>query len=118
MTRVRLVASGAFFLGYLGLQIVYPALAWFAPGFDKFTWHMYAGQEEIRRSPPSSRMDRSGRSATRSAAAIQSACFRSVDQRRFLPPYLCAHWEGATRVVVRYPRTGREETLPCPSPAR
>jgi hypothetical protein len=42
----------------------------------------------------------------------------SVDQRRFLPPYLCAHWAGATRVVVRYPRTGREETVLCPTPAR
>jgi hypothetical protein len=37
----------------------------------------------------------------------------SVDQRRFLPPWLCANWDGAQSVVVRNPVDGREVVLPC-----
>jgi hypothetical protein len=42
----------------------------------------------------------------------------SVDQRRHLPPWLCANWEGARSVVLRFPKTGDEVILPCHSAER
>ena len=38
MRRGRFVASGAFFIACLFVQVVYPALAWVLPGYDPFTW--------------------------------------------------------------------------------
>jgi hypothetical protein len=115
MQRVRLLASGAFVIAYLAFQVIYPALSWFRPGFDRFTWHMYAGQEETPRF-----VVLFADGSTRDAGVLlqRNNPVRlfgpSVDQERFVPPHLCALWTGAQEVHVRYVRTGREVTVPCP----
>ena len=115
MRRGRLVASGAFFIAYLLVQAVYPALAWVLPGYDHFTWHMYAGRSE--------RPQFSVEMADGSSREVGNPLRRGnivrllgpqVDQVRFVPPYLCEAWPGARRVHIRFPRSGRIERRVMP----
>jgi hypothetical protein len=114
----RLV-KGLFFFGYLAFQIVYPALPWFGHGYDRFTWHMYAGLREEPRFTvifaSGSRTDVGDPLKVGSAVRLLGS---SVDQRRVLPPWLCANWDGAATVIARYQRTGREEVHQCSSARR
>lgn len=115
MQRVRLFASGAFVCAYLAFQVIYPALAWFRPGLDRFTWHMYAGRTERPRFVVHF-ADGSTRDAGRLLSRGNSVRLfsSSVDQERFVPPHLCGLWAGAREVHVRYPRAGREVSVACP----
>ena len=115
-SRLKLAASGAFFLSYLLVQAVYPALAWVRPGFDRFTWHMYAGLNE--------RPQFSVAMADGSTREVGNPLRRGnvvrllgpqVDQARFVPPYLCAAWLGARQITLRYPRSGRADIVSCPA---
>lgn len=115
MNRLRLLASGTFVVVYLAFQVGYPAMAWFRPGFDRFTWHMYAGQTEH---PRFTVVFADG--STRDAGVLlrRNNPVRlfgpSVDQERFVPPHLCGLWADAREVRVRYVRADREVTVPCP----
>ena len=51
MTRLRLVGSGAFVVGYLLVQLVFPALAWVRPGYGPFTWICIPVASSARSSP-------------------------------------------------------------------
>jgi hypothetical protein len=116
MRQVKLVASGAFFVAYLLVQAVYPALAWVIPGYNHFTWEMYAGREE--------RPQFSVEMANGSCREVGNPLRRDnivrllgsqVDQVRFVPPYLCEAWHGARRVHIRFPRSGRISVVSCPA---
>ncbi|MEQ1758424.1 MAG: hypothetical protein ABL986_08915 [Vicinamibacterales bacterium] len=115
MSRARLLASGTFVVAYLTFQIVYPALSWFRPGLDRFTWHMYAGQEETPRF-----LVHFADGSTRDAGVLlrRNNPVRlfgpSVDQERFVPPHLCGLWTGAREVQVRYVHAGRDVIIKCP----
>ncbi len=115
MHRVRLLVSGTFVVVYLTFQSVYPSLAWFFPGFDLFTWEMYAGQKETPRF-----IVHFDDGSTRDAGVLlrRNNIVRlfgpSVDQERFVPPRLCALWTGAREVRMHYRRTNHEVTVPCP----
>ena len=50
-----------------------------------------------------------------SQARVLSA---SVNLWRFLPRYLCAHWDGAREVRAVDARSGRREVTVCPSVER
>ena len=116
MRRSRMVASGAFFLAYLLVQTVYPALAWVLPGYDHFTWHMYAGRTER---PQFSVVMSDGRAREVGNPLRRGNIVRllgaQVDQVRFVPPYLCTAWHGARRVHIRFPRSGRVDVVSCPA---
>ena len=116
MSQARLVASGTFFVAYLVVQTLYPALAWVLPGYDHFTWHMYAGRTE--------RPQLSVAMADGSTREVGNPLRRGnvvrllgpqVDQARFVPPYLCAAWPGARQITLRYPRSGRSSVVSCPA---
>ncbi len=115
MHRVRLLASGTFVVAYLTFQSVYPSLAWFLPGFDLFTWEMYAGQKETPRF-----IAHFADGSTRDAGVLlrRNNPVRlfgpSVDQERFVPARLCALWAGTVEVHLHYRRTSREVTVRCP----
>jgi len=115
MSRRRLLISGAFFVSYLTFQVVYPSLAWFLPGFDKFTWQMFSGLTETPRF--SVRFD-DGSTRDAGLPLRRNNPVRlfgpSVDQERFVPPRLCTIWAGARDVVIRYSRSNREVVFPCP----
>ena len=116
MRRARLVASGAFFIAYLLVQAVYPALAWVLPGYDHFTWHMYAGRAERPRfsvEMADGREQEVGNPLRR--GNIVRLLGPQVDQVRFVPPYLCEAWHGARRVHIRFPRSGRFTVVSCPA---
>lgn len=106
--------SGAFFVSYLGFQVVYPTLPWFLPGYGTFTWHMYAGLDEHPRI-----FLRFADGSTRAVGSLlnRRAEVRlfgpQVDQERFVPPKLCMLWPDAGEIVLRYPRQGREVVVPC-----
>lgn len=108
-------AALAFVSVYLSWQLVYPALAWFRPGFDRFTWQMFAGHTEHPRFEA-----RLADGSTRDAGTLlrRDNPVRlfgpSVDQERFVPPRLCQLWPGTVDVRVRYVRTEREVVVPCP----
>jgi hypothetical protein len=112
--RLPIVAAGTFFVGYLLFQIVYPMLPWFLPGYDRFTWQMYSG----RNSEPlfavvfadGSRREVGDPIKIGARVRLLGA---SVDQRRVLPPWLCASWEGAESIVMRSRVDGREVVVPC-----
>jgi len=116
MRRGKLVASGAFFVAYLLVQTVYPALAWVLPGYDHFTWHMSAGRTER---PQFSVVMADGRSREVGNPLRRGNVVRllgpQVDQVRFVPPYLCAAWHGAQTVHIRYSRSGRLDVVSCPA---
>lgn len=117
--RLKLVASGVFFCGYLLFQIVYPVLPWFSPGFDKFTWRMYSGLDE---SPRFTVVFKDGsRRAIGNPLKVGGEVRilgPSVNQLRVLPPWLCANWKDAEAVVIRHARVGGEEIMTCRSAGR
>jgi hypothetical protein len=112
---LKLVLSGVFFCGYLLFQIIYPALPWFLPGFDRFTWHMYSGLGDTPRFTVVFG-DGSRREVGNPLKAGGDALLLgpSVNQRRFLPPWLCTNWIGAETIMMRS-YSGREETVACRS---
>lgn len=89
-------------------------LPWFLPGFSLFTWHMYAAWEEDVRFAvifaDGSRRDVGSPQKVGSPVRVLGA---SLDQPRFLPPWLCATWKGAERIVLINPVDGSEVTRPC-----
>jgi hypothetical protein len=114
MLRLKLVASGVFFVGFLGFQIVYPTLAWFLPGYTRFTWHMYAGRRER---PQYAVVYTDGtrqelQDPLRPGGEIL-LYGPSVDEPRFVPPFICAEWEDVREVRLAYPRAGREDVVAC-----
>ena len=115
-SRPKLVASGVFFIGYLGFQVIYPALAWVRPGFDHFTWHMYAGLSER---PQLSVVMADGTTREVGNPMRRGNVVRvlgpQVDLARFGPPYLCTAWPGARLVTLHYPRSGRADVVSCPA---
>lgn len=116
VTRMKLVASGAFFIAYLLVQTGYPALAWVLPGFNHFTWDMYSGRIER---PQFSVVMADGTSREVGNLLRRGNTVRvlgsQVDQVRFVPPSLCAAWHGARAVHLRFPRSGRVEVVSCQS---
>jgi hypothetical protein len=114
MTRIRLVASVAFVVAYLLMQLVYPALAWVRPGDGPFTWDMYAGRIER---PQFSVAMADGTTRQVGNPLRRGNIVRvlgpQVDLGRFVPPYLCAAWLGARRVDIRFPRAGSSESVTC-----
>jgi hypothetical protein len=114
--RPNVTASAAFFFAYLAFQLVYPAMAWFDPAFDKFTWHMYSGLgDELHFTvilEDGSSRETGNLQKTGSAVRLLGP---SVDKRRFVPRWLCANWEGARSVVIRDAITSAEDVIRCPS---
>ena len=107
LTRLRLVGSGTFVAAYLLVQLVYPALAWVRPGYGPFTWDMYSGRIER---PQFSVAMADGTTRQVGNLLRRGNIVRvlgpQVDVVRFVPPYLCAAWPGATRIDIRFPRAG------------
>jgi hypothetical protein len=116
VSRLKLLASGVFFVSYLVAQVVYPALAWVLPGYDHFTWDMYAGRSER---PQFSVVMADGTTREVGNPLRRGNIVRllgpQVDQARFVPPYLCAAWHGAQTVHIRFPRAGRQDVVSCPA---
>jgi hypothetical protein len=114
--RWKLLASGLFFFGYLAFQTIYPVLGLTRPGYDSFTWHMYAGLGDTYRYTVVF-ADGTRREAGNPLKVGGPTRFlgSSVDQDRFLPPWLCANWIHAREVIARNAVTGGEHTIPCPS---
>ncbi len=115
MSPARLRLAGIFFCTYLAVQLVYPALAWVRPRSDNFTWQMFAARTEAPRFSVvfdnGTRRDVGNPLQPGNPVLVFSA---AVDQRRFVPPWLCAHWSGAVEVQAVDPRSGRREVMPCP----
>lgn len=111
----RLLLSAAFFAGYLAFHVGAPAVLRFTGWSHGFRWSMFSG----RRLPatfsvvtgegseiPLDRLQRE-----RNIGHIVDT---HLDQRRFVPPYLCEHVSGAVAVIIRYEGPRRaEETRPC-----
>jgi hypothetical protein len=112
---VKIRLSGIFFCAYLGVQVLYPSLAWVSPWFDNFTWGMFAARSENPRFTVvfenGTRRDVGRPLQPGNPVIVFSA---AVDQQRFLPPWLCAHWAGAIEVRALYARSGRREVMRCP----
>jgi len=119
MTRLGLVASGTFFFGYLAIQLVVPARAWFDPDATRLTWRMYSGRSEH---PRFAVVFADGTTRELGLLMRRSSSIRvlgpSVDQARFAPPFLCQRWPGVRIVLLRYSAPVREEIVPCPAAAR
>jgi hypothetical protein len=111
-TRLTSVASGAFFLAYLGVQLVYPAMAWVRPGYEHFTWHMYSGLHDR---PDVVVVFADGTTRDLGLLTRRDSPVRvlgpSVDLGRFVPPRLCAIWPDAREVRLR--TRDRETVVPC-----
>ena len=111
--RLGRVASGTFFLGYLGFQLVYPALSWVLPGYTAFTWHMYAG---ITDRPTvvvvfDDGTERNLGLLTRRGNAVRELG-PSVDTERFAPGRICAVWSEVRAIKLR--TRDRATVVPCP----
>ena len=114
-------ATALFIAGYLLVQVGYPMVPWFIGGDLAFTWRMFAGHDvettftvvnEDGTTQPVA-------NALRARTAVRLRVLGpEVDQRRFLPPWLCAHWSGARSVVVRDRVTPHETVIPCQPLAR
>lgn len=115
MPRWHLLISGVFFVSYLTFQLTYPALAWFRPGYGKFTWQMFSGLTET---PHFSVHLANGTTRDAGLPLRRGNPVRlfgpSVDQARFVPPRLCVLWPDAREVVIRYTPSNREIRIPCP----
>ena len=113
-SRLKIVASAAFFFTYLTFHLVYPTLAWFDPAYDKFTWQMYSGLGDEPHFAvvfaDGSRRETGNPQKYGSPIRILGP---SIDQRRVVPPWLCANWEGAQSVVVTNGITGQEDIVRC-----
>ena len=101
---------------YLLVQLVYPALAWVRPGYGPFTWDMYSGRIER---PQFSVAMADGTTRQVGNLLRRGNMVRvlgpQVDVVRFVPPYLCATWPGATRIDIRFPRGARTDVVTCPA---
>jgi len=115
---LKLAASALFFVGYLILQIAYPAIPWFTGGDSAFTWRMFAGYDtepqftvvsDDGTARPLANLLRSGPGSGIRVLGPE------VDQRRFLPPWLCAHVNGAKSIVVRDRVTPQDTVITCRS---
>jgi hypothetical protein len=116
MNRLKYVSSAAFFVGYLVFQAFYPALKWFDPWRNGFSWSMYSGASPR---PRATVVFEDGSTQTvpdplyaRSGARVLGA---SVDLWRFMPPYLCAHVKGAREVRISH-ASGRSTVTTCRPP--
>ena len=117
-SSLKLVASALFFVSYLIVQVGYPIVPWFTGGDRAFTWRMFAGYDD---EPQFTVV--TGDGAVRPLAnALRSGpgsgvrvLGPEVDQRRFLPPWLCAHVNGAKSIVVRDRVTPRDTVITCRS---
>lgn len=115
---LKLAASAVFFVSYLIVQIVYPTLPWFTGGDRAFTWRMFAGydvepQFTVVNDDGSERpLANALRSGSRTGVRVLGP---EVDQRRFLPPWLCAHASGVRSIVVRNRVTPQDTVIPCRS---
>ena len=111
--RLGRVASGTFFLGYLGFQLVYPALSWVLPGYTAFTWHMYAGLTE--RPTVIVEFD-DGRERDLGLLTHRGNAVRvlgpTVDVEQFAPPRICRMWPAAR--AIRFHTRARDTVVPCP----
>lgn len=112
-------AAAAFFWSYLVFQVVYPTLSWFLPGYDKFTWQMYAG---LKPSPDFEVLRTDGSREAVGPPMKVGGKVRilgpSVDQGAVVPPWICGHWPGVEAVIVIDRPSGVEETIPCGSAVR
>lgn len=119
MTRLKLVVSGTFVFGYLAVQLIVPARAWFAPDQTRLTWQMYSGRSEH---PRFAVVFTDGTTRELGLLMRRSSAIRvlgpSVDQARFAPPFLCQRWPGVRFVRMRYSAPAREEIVPCPPSTR
>jgi hypothetical protein len=110
--RLTHVASGAFVIVYLTLQLGYPALAWVRPGYDAFTWHMYSGLHDR---PTVAVIFADGTVRDLGLLSRRGSPVRvlgpSVEIERYAPKRVCALWPDAREVRVRS-RT-RDVTVPC-----
>jgi len=112
-----------FVCAYLLFQALSPALPWLIPedfqGDDPFTWRMYSNADDDADYSvvfaDGSSQDVGDPQTPNGKVRVFSG---SVDQRRFLPPWLCAHWDGARIVIARDPIRGRDEAIPCSSIVR
>ena len=118
-SRVALLASGTFFCAYLAFQTVYPALSWFLPGYDHFTWHMYSGREMAPRFFVilTDGTQRDVANPTKVGAGVRLLS-TSIDQRTVIPAWLCANWGGVSAVMTIDRARGREEVTSCRSAGR
>jgi hypothetical protein len=114
----RIAAPALFFFLYLAFHTIYPTLSWFLPGYELFAWQMYSGYDSAPRFTAvfadGSRREIGNPQKTGAALRILGT---SVDQQRFVPPWLCTHW-AAESVSVVDQITRHEERVPCPSTAR
>ena len=119
MTRLPPSVPAIFIVVFLAVQVGYPVLAWFPLGLERFSWHMYAGRTEH---PRFVIVHGDGTTHTFGPLLRRNSPIKvlgpSVDQARFVPPYLCRRWPDAREVRVRYQRAGTEEVVPCQSVTR
>jgi hypothetical protein len=110
------VAAAVFFCGYLAFQVIYPALSWFVPMHSGFTWPMFSGRAMSEEFTVvfADGSERDVDAPTKFGATVR-ILGPSVDQRRFVPPWLCSNWEGAETVIVRYPPYEGEDRVSCRS---
>jgi len=110
------VASALFVAGYLIVQIAYPVIPWFTGGDRAFTWRMFAGYDtepqftvvsDDGTARPLANLLRSGPGSGIRVLGPE------VDQRRFLPPWVCAHVSGAKSIVVRDRETPQATVITC-----
>jgi hypothetical protein len=117
---LKLAASAVFFACYLIVQIVYPTVPWFTGGDRAFTWRMFAGYDVetqftvVNDDGTTRPLANALRSGPGSGVRVLGP---EVDQRRFLPPWLCAHASGVRSIVVRDRATPHDTVIPCRSSA-
>jgi hypothetical protein len=115
---LKLAASALFFVSYLIFQIVYPIVPWFTGGDRAFTWRMFAGYDVesqftvVNDDGVARPLANALRSGPGSGVRVLGP---EVDQRRFLPPWLCMHASGARSIVVRDRATPQDTVIPCRS---
>ena len=119
-SSLKLAASALFFVSYLIVQIGYPIVPWFTGGDRAFTWRMFAGYDD----EPEFTVVSDDGVARPLANALRSGpgtgvrvLGPEVDQRRFFPPWLCAHATGASSIVVRDRVTPQDTVISCRSAA-
>ena len=113
--RARLLLSAAFFAGYLAFHVGAPAVLRFTGWGAGFRWNMYGGERlpttfsVVTGEGTEIPLDKLQRER-----GIGHIVGTHLDQRRFVPPYLCEHVDGAVAVITRYgDQRHAEETLPC-----
>ena len=115
---LKRVASALFFGSYLIFQIAYPAIPWFTGGDRAFTWRMFAGYDVetqftvVNDDGTTRPLANALRSGSGTGVRVLGP---EVDQRRFLPPWLCTHASGVRSIVVRDRATPHDTVIPCRS---